>query len=113
MNSHFGWEQGSRTVATYNHISGKQVDDQILAMYGKKKIDDKGQEFLQSVQCPRCNIENSPASRLCQYCGFPMRDESAIKIVEKRKKADKIMNVATKYPELMEILENIMKKEGL
>jgi integrase/recombinase XerD len=113
MNAHFGWQQGGRTVAIYTHLSGKQVDDQILAMYGKKKMDNDGKEILQSVKCPRCSLDNSPASRHCHACGLPLRENVAKEALERRKTVDRIMNVATEYPELMAVLEKIIKERRL
>ncbi len=113
MNAHFGWQQGGRTVATYTHLSGKQVDDQILAMYGKKKIGGDAKEILKSIKCPRCDVENSPASKHCHACGFSLREDLARETLKRRKRADKIVNVATKYPELMAILERILREERI
>ncbi|MBW2965283.1 tyrosine-type recombinase/integrase, partial [Candidatus Woesearchaeota archaeon] len=36
MNQYFGWIQGSDMPSTYVHMSGREVDDAILAMNGLK-----------------------------------------------------------------------------
>lgn len=49
MNEHFGWRQGGRTAAIYTHLSGKQVDDQILSVFGKKKAVDETEKMMEAL----------------------------------------------------------------
>ena len=118
MNEHFGWRQGSRTAAIYTHLSGRQVDDQLLAVFGKKKVDPQTNKAVDVVYCPRCNLENVPASAQCRKCGFPLSDEAAQKLSTRRERADRIMDAVAERPELREVLvkaiaEAVNKKPDL
>ena len=111
MNEHFGWQQGGRTASIYTHLSGKQVDDQILAVFGKKKIDLQSNKAVGVVYCPRCCLENTPASIQCGKCGFPLSDEAAQKLYERRQKADGLMDRITNHPDFAKLVAKIVNEE--
>jgi len=110
MNEHFGWRQGGQTSAIYTHLSGKQVDDQILAVFGKKKVDPQDNKAVDIVRCQRCGLENTPSSMQCSKCGFPLSDEAARTLLERREKADEIMNLIVEHPEFKVLLSKILKE---
>jgi len=111
MNEHFGWRQGGRTAATYIHLSGKQVDDQILAVFGKKRIDTQSNKAVDIILCPRCGLKNTPASIQCSKCGFPLTENAARELHNRRQKADELMNLLTQKPEIIEVLKKVIRKE--
>jgi len=111
MNEHFGWQQGGRTAAIYTHLSGRQVDEQILAVFGKKKIDVQHNKAVDVVYCPRCSLENTPGSAQCGKCGFPLSIEAARELQGRRQKADDMMDIITRHPEFMELLKKIIRQE--
>jgi site-specific recombinase XerD/ribosomal protein L37E len=108
MNEHFGWRQGGRTVAIYTHLSGKQVDDQILAVFGKKKIDPQTNEAIDIVYCKRCGLENTPGSQQCSKCGYPLSDKVAAEKIEYeeglRNFALDVIKLAEEDPETVKFL---------
>jgi len=112
MNEHFGWRQGGRTAAIYTHLSGRQVDDQILAVFGKKRIDLEGNKAVDVVYCPRCCLENTPASVQCGKCGFPLSDGAAKELYERRQKADELMNLITSHPEFVSLVKRIVAQSN-
>jgi len=111
MNEHFGWRQGGRTASVYTHLSGKQVDDQILAVFGRKKVGPETDRAVDVVRCWRCGLENTPASLQCGKCGFPLSDEACRTLVERRQKADDILDFVTRNPEVMEAISKALAKE--
>jgi len=111
MNEHFGWQQGGRTAAIYTHLSGRQVDDQILAVFGKKKIDVRRNESVDVVYCPRCSLENTPGSTQCGKCGFPLSSDAARELQERRQKADNLMDIITSHPEVLELLKKLLEQQ--
>ena len=112
MNEHFGWRQGGRTAAVYTHLSGKQVDDQILAAFGKKKIDPETNVAVDVVRCLRCGLENVPTSVQCGKCGFPLSDDAARKLLQRRQMADAILDRLTSRPEFVEAVEEMLTEES-
>jgi ribosomal protein L40E len=94
------------------HLSGRQVDDQILAVFGKKKIDIQNNKAVDVIYCPRCYLENTPASIQCGKCGFPLSDEAARKLDERRQKADELMNLVTSHPEFVTLIKKVVAESN-
>lgn len=111
-NMHFGWVQGSRMPEVYTHLSGCRVDDQLLAVFGMKKVDPETNKALDVTHCLRCRTENTPSSTQCCRCGFPLSDEAAWKIHERRETADALMDIITSHPEMQQLLRRIIAKEA-
>lgn len=97
MEMNFGWIHGSKMSGTYVHLSGKQIDDAILSIYGKKKKEDYLPE-LTSRPCPRCKKENGPTSSFCVQCGQPLDVKSMTEVEDSQRK-------------LMQTIEMLMKTE--
>ncbi|RJQ20320.1 hypothetical protein C4580_03975 [Candidatus Woesearchaeota archaeon] len=68
MNSYFGWIQGSRMPAMYVHISGKDLDEDILRINGLKPGEKPIPYKPQMRACPRCREINSPDALYCCKC---------------------------------------------
>lgn len=92
MNSYFGWMQGSRMPATYVHISGKDLDEDILRINGMKP----GQQPLpfkpQARTCPRCKEINAPNALYCGKCAEIV--DSTLALKTKIEEAEKPASVA-------------------
>jgi integrase/ribosomal protein L37E len=110
MNEHFGWRQGGRTAAIYTHLSGKQVDDEILAVFGRKQDDVQVNKAIDSIACLRCGLKNTSSSLQCSKCGFPLSDEAAKQLYQRRQQADHIMNAVTKDPDFQEAFKKAVQK---
>lgn len=102
MEAHLGWVHGSNMPSIYVHLSGKQVDDAMLRIYGKKKKENKLPE-LTSRTCMRCEKENGPTSKFCSRCGLPL-DQEALQDVEKY---DKILAKVVEYAMMSEDARDI------
>jgi len=82
MKEHFGWTQSSEMAATYVHLSGRDVDNTLLALYhvtdenGNKLVEKEPE--IQAKSCPRCKEKNSPISRFCYKCGNPLDELPAL-----------------------------------
>ena len=66
-----GWNPASKMAAVYVHLSGKDLDDDILELHGKAVIKEK--EPLKGAmaprECPRCRHENPATALFCFMCG--------------------------------------------
>jgi integrase/recombinase XerD len=91
----FGWTAGSGMTAVYIHLSGKDVDDAILASYGI--IEKKNEEGNKIKVCARCGEKVSPGIRYCNKCGLPLEDDTDQNNDEAMKEMTAIIK---KYPEL-------------
>ncbi|HLC22574.1 MAG TPA: tyrosine-type recombinase/integrase [Candidatus Nanoarchaeia archaeon] len=79
MCSYFGWAQGSDMPATYVHISGKDLDEDILRINGMKP-GEKPISFKPSARaCPRCKEINAPNALYCCKCAEIVDPTLAIK----------------------------------
>jgi len=109
----FGWTQASEMAATYVHLSGRDVDDALLAVYGKKKFAENKQSQLTPLNCPRCKENNEYNNVFCKKCGWTLDKDTAVKLDEKRKDADQIINALTKNPASLKLIAQTLSKLGL
>ncbi len=73
MCTFFGWVQGTQVVRRYVHLSGRDVDDALLALNTEEGIHIKTKEFkLKASKCKRCSEDISPGSNFCVSCGLPI-----------------------------------------
>ena len=107
---HLGWSQGSDMPRTYVHMSGRDTDDAILSLYGKKKIEEnKEKSVLGPIDCPRCKTKNEPTALFCGKCGSPLTIQTAIALEDKRKEADGLMNKLLSDPDIKELIAKKLK----
>lgn len=79
MKEYFGWTQSSEMASIYVHLSGRDVDQAILAIHGLAKPEStKTATETQPRTCPRCTETNEFQSKLCKRCGQPLDLVSAI-----------------------------------
>jgi hypothetical protein len=69
-----GWSPASIQPSIYVHLSGKNMDDAVLRMYGIKK-DEYDTEFLKPGVCPRCRELTAVNANFCLKCGMPLKKE--------------------------------------
>jgi integrase/recombinase XerD len=83
LNEYFGWVQGSGQSGTYVHSIGKKMDDAVLAMHGKKRIEQEA-IYKQPKVCPRCKTANDYFANVCQVCNLGL-DKASIMQFDKEK----------------------------
>jgi len=74
----FGWTQGSEMAGVYVHLSGKDIDNTLLASQGLRPIDEKEKTLFVRV-CPKCQEKNSPLSSICVKCAEPLTQQEETK----------------------------------
>ena len=72
MNAYFGWIQGSDMPRTYVHLSGRDVDDAILAMHGLRRSDAQTERVTTGPACPKCRAVVLPNAVSCPQCWQPL-----------------------------------------
>jgi len=76
----------ARSFKIYAHLSGSDVDREILKMYGiDNTIAEKPASPLEPQICPNCKEICGPTSRYCSVCGQPL-NETDIKNADALKK---------------------------
>jgi site-specific recombinase XerD len=111
MNSYFGWIQGSRMPALYVHISGKDLDEDILRINGLKPGEKPLPFRPQPRACPRCREINAHNALYCAKCAEIVDPSLALKskLEEAEKPATLAKSPFTEWlqndPELRELLK--------
>ena len=105
LKMYLGWSPTSTQPATYVHLSGKNMDDAVLKMYGIKKAEDDP-ELLKPGVCPRCRELTAVNAKFCSKCGLPLTQE-AVTTVE---------SIKTEYMQLSDLdeikeMKNTLKQE--
>jgi ribosomal protein L40E len=111
MNQVFGWKQGSDMPSIYVHLSGRDLDDAILGVYGLRKVEEKEPKLKPKI-CPRCGASNAIEARFCMKCGLALDVKAAQEIEEARSKTDKIMDLLMKDGEFRELLMRKLRELG-
>jgi ribosomal protein L40E len=111
MNQVFGWKQGSDMPSIYVHLSGRDIDDALLGVYGLRKVEDKEPKLKPKI-CPRCNVSNAFDARFCMKCGLALDVKAAQELEEARSKTDKIMDLLMKDAEFRELLVRKLRELG-
>jgi len=74
---YLGWTAGSNMAATYVHLSGKDIDDAILKANGIEiPIEQKKDNVLKIIKCPRCKEIQDSKAQFCFKCGLPLTTEA-------------------------------------
>jgi len=120
MKEFFGWVQASDMAGIYVHMSGRDVDNHLLAkVYGVRANGNGENEIaLKPRTCPRCNQSNAPTNTFCSVCGMVLDKETMVSIVQndmERRKADAVLDDLLKDEEFREMfirkIKNIAEKE--
>jgi len=104
MKEYFGWVQSSEMASVYVHLSGRDVDNALLALQGLAKPEDKKEEQMKVCFCPRCKEKNSPIAKFCLRCGTPMDAQIMAQVEDEKKNGDELMNALMKDAEFREFL---------
>lgn len=101
MCEYFGWVQGSDQPSTYVHLSGRDIDKEILNLHGIKTDDQKEED---PKRCHVCGTINPPTEDFCRNCMRPLSREAA-------EKADQAKEGMSSLQDWM--IENDISKEEL
>jgi integrase len=80
LKAYLGWTAGSNMAAIYVHLSGKDIDDAILKLNGIIVEDEKKEQALKVIKCPRCKEIQDKKASFCYKCGMPLNETSSTKI---------------------------------
>lgn len=75
MKNYLGWAPGSDMPAVYCHLSGKDMDRAVKAMYGIEDLENPI-DTMKPGKCSRCSEMNASGSNFCFKCGLPLSREA-------------------------------------
>ena len=71
---------------TYAHLTGNDIDQEMLRVYGIKEPDNKPKlSNIDPIQCPHCAAINPPTTMTCYTCGEPLDPTGVMKLEEMAK----------------------------
>jgi len=100
LKQYFGWVQSSEMASTYIHLSGRDIDNAVLGMYGFVKKKEEEIKNGLPIKCVRCGFPNEHNAQFCSNCGLPLNIRSAIENVKLAEEGDNL--IATILKKLVE-----------
>jgi len=111
LNVYAGWTQGSRMSRRYVHLSGRDLDNKLLALSGiKEKPVDELKQILKPLICGRCSKANPGDAKYCYRCGLILTDKGLKEAIAKQSSLDRLsilMDDDEKFKKLLHVLSNI------
>jgi integrase len=86
-----GWTPSSRMASVYVHLSGKDLDSDILSLHGLQKEEAEApfkDTPLTPAECPRCHKKNPATAKHCQFCGMILDEKQALELMETQKELE-------------------------
>ena len=98
-------------LKTYLHLTGQDVDNEMLRLYGIDVPEKKKERGLKPHQCLHCSTINPPTSNYCSTCGHPLTQQAEQEVSES---ATDIRRMLAENPKVqavfMEILNQMRKQ---
>jgi integrase len=105
----FRWTKNSRMYARYSHLFGVDSKKTFLALAGVKDEATEKPSVLAISKCLNCSCDNSVGSMFCGSCGFPLNEEAANELLERRQMQEDLRKMQAELTKLMQ--EYIDKKK--
>ena len=100
-----GWSKDSAMPNIYSHLTDQDSVNSYLRGYGVLKVEEATDSF-EPVECGYCHEVNASENQFCCFCGLPLSDEAAEKLIEREKRRDGLQK-------RVEDLENAMRDAHL
>ncbi len=110
MREFFGWGKDSEMPAVYVHLSGRDVDNSVLAVYGIKEAAKSSEPVIRAWTCQRCSEANDPASKFCKKCGLPVDAGNADKI--EGLLVEFLQIIGDAFPQVKERFRAVVREKG-
>ncbi|MEM3846486.1 MAG: integrase, partial [Candidatus Parvarchaeota archaeon] len=72
LKAFFGRTGASSTAATYVHLSGRDIDNAVLAANDVKVQESAKETKLEVKECQKCKQSNAIDAMYCVCCGTPL-----------------------------------------
>lgn len=100
-----GWKADSRMSATYVHLSGMDLDEDLLKASGVKTIEKVETSPMAPKKCGRCETVNPGIAEFCIRCGLPF---DASKLI--RSEIDMKSDLEQRVARMEKLYEDLQKE---
>jgi len=105
MSQYLGWIPGTKMAAVYVHLSGRDLEQPMLKLYGLENEDKPKEALLKPSKCWKCGAMNPTDASVCTQCGVFLKVEAAVQAEQDREKElDEFKNRLTEMEREMERL---------
>ncbi|MGB9960347.1 MAG: tyrosine-type recombinase/integrase [Candidatus Bathyarchaeales archaeon] len=102
-----GWVHGSKMARRYVHFSARDLEETVLEIHGLKEAK-HSDGIMRPVECPRCKHMNTPNNARCEFCGYILDRNLAMKIEqEEHRRNEDIVKMLEEAFRRLERLEKI------
>jgi len=105
MKEYFGWTQNSDMPQVYIHLSGRDIDKEIMQHYGIEEEDK-----VEKKECPRCSRTYKGRDSFCPRCGSPFDAVTARESEEIEKATNQLARAVIKGETDMEKIKELSDK---
>ena len=98
----FGWTGASSMAATYVHLSGRDIDNAVLAANGVKVQESARETMLKVRECQKCKQSNAIDALYCVRCGTPLDIKTEMEAEKNIKGLKELMIEALKDPKVLD-----------
>lgn len=113
--TYHGWKIGSDIPMVYIRYTQEDIKNALRKKNGL--VEQKEEEKPHMKKCGRCEKICDQTASFCSKCGFMFSDTERVskinELYKRRQKADALMSIVSKHPRLMNMLEEILRKEKL
>jgi site-specific recombinase XerD len=102
-----GWSKSSTTPAVYIHLSGRDVEREVLRIHGIVP-EEQLKPILEEQICPSCKAKNDPHVLFCTQCGSPLKNGA--KVIGELSAAYEAARSYREMEKRLKTLENAVKK---
>ena len=103
----------TREWETYAVLCTQDIDDEVLDMYGIRKLEDAGPDPLAPIQCEKCLVVNPPTALYCIRCRAPLTEASREEVLVNERAARSDPLYQKLYERQMEMMAGIAQEVGL
>ncbi len=112
MKHFFGWTQGSDMAAIYVHLSGRDIQDSILQLYGKTSRKDRVESKIIAANSHRCGSENAGESGFHGICGGQAAGHAVASVSSQLKAYDQLISILLADKRVVNALNRRLSKDS-